>query len=77
MRKRIYFTVDEDLLEKFTHVAKSMGLSRSEAIRRAMEIFITIHSSDNETFTKRVRGMYKSRFSLSELEEIYMRSKLD
>ena len=43
--KGIFIHVDNDLLEKFTKVADSMGLNRSEAIRRAMELFIVSRES--------------------------------
>ena len=75
MGKGIFVRVDEKLLERFNEVAKSMGLTRSEAIRRAMEVFINMNIDTSETYTHRIRGLVKSRFSLQELEEIYRISK--
>lgn len=46
MSKGIYFRIDESLLEKLDEVAKSMGLSRSEAIRLAIENFIEFYNSE-------------------------------
>ena len=66
----IFIRVDDELLEKFTRMAESMGLNRSEAIRRAMELFIA--SREDSSLTSRMRGIVKSRFSLRELEELYM-----
>ncbi len=69
----VFIRIDKELLERFTKVAESLGMSRSEAIRRAMEIFIEVNSK--ETMTSRVRGLVKSRLSLKELEEAYLVSK--
>lgn len=70
----IYLRVDDDFLERFTNVAKSMGLSRSEAIRMAMEMFIA--SNNKETMTSKIRGLVKTSLLLKDLEEGYMVSKL-
>ncbi len=75
MGKGIFVRVDEKLLERFNEVAKSMGLTRSEAIRRAMEVFIDINKNTSETYTHRIRGLVKSKFSLKELEKIYRVSR--
>ncbi|MBS7611393.1 hypothetical protein KEJ27_04210 [Candidatus Bathyarchaeota archaeon] len=66
--------VSEELLREFTRTAKSLGLTRSEALRKAMELFIA--SSSGGTVTSRMRGLVKSKLSLRELEEAYMVSKL-
>ncbi len=71
--KGIYIRVDEKLLEKFTELAYTLGLSRSEAIRKAMEDFIEKYM--DKSFTSRMRGLVKSRFTLKELEEIYLMDK--
>ena len=65
--------VDVKLLEKFSRVARSMGLNRSEAIRKAMELFIA--SQEKDTYTSRMRGIVRSKLSLKDLEEIYRVSK--
>ena len=36
----VYVRVDRRLLEEFTRLAHRLGMSRSEAIRRAMEMFL-------------------------------------
>lgn len=64
MGKGIFVRVDEELLERFNEVAKSMGLTRSEAIRRAMEVFIDINKNTSETYTHRIRGWLKASFLL-------------
>jgi len=66
----IYLRVDKRLLDRFTRVAEAMGLNRSEAIRRAMEMFIAV--SEKKSMTSRMRGLVKSKFTLRELEEIYL-----
>ena len=71
--KGIYIRVDKELLDRFSKVARSMGLNRSEAIRRAMEMFIA--SGGKSSRTRRMRGIVKSRFSLKELEDLYQVSK--
>ena len=67
----VYFRVDRRLLEEFTRTAKSLGMSRSEALRRAMELFLEVHSRD--TVTRRLRGLVESRLSLRDLEEAHMK----
>ncbi|RLF19410.1 MAG: hypothetical protein DRZ82_05915 [Thermoprotei archaeon] len=69
----IYLRVDRKLLERFSKVAELLGMSRSEAIRRAMEMFITVN--EKESMTSRMRGLVKSKLTLRELEEIYWVSK--
>jgi len=69
----IYLRVDEELLKEFTKVAEMLGMSRSEAIRKAMELFII--SKSGKSMTSRMRGLVKSKFTLRELEEIYLVSK--
>ncbi len=69
----IYLRVNKKLLEEFTRVATSLGMNRSEAIRRAMETFIAIKS--RESMTSRMRGLVKSKLSTKELEEAYLVSK--
>ena len=69
----VYFRVNKELLEKFTKLAESLGMSRSEAIRKAMEMFIERYErKDRETMTSRMRGIVKSKLSLREREEAYM-----
>jgi len=71
--KVIFIRIDKKLLERLSKVAKSMGLNRSEAIRRAMEMFISMR--EDFSYTRRMRGLVKSKFTLKELEEIYHGSK--
>jgi len=70
----VYIRVDSKLLEEFTKLARSLGMSRSEAIRKAMELFLEVYRG--ESVTSRMRGLVKSRFSLKELEELYLVHKL-
>ncbi len=76
MGKGIFVMVDEELLKRFNEVAKSMGLTRSEAIRSAMEVFINMNINTSETHTHRIRGLVKSKFTLQELEERINLSKM-
>mgnify|MGYP000433291924 CR=1 FL=1 len=69
----IYVRVSKELLEEFTKIANALGLSRSEAIRKAMELFIMLQK--NKTMTSKMRGLMKSKFTLKELEEIYLVSR--
>jgi len=69
----IYLRIDEELLKEFTKVAEMLGMSRSEAIRKAMELFII--SKSGKSMTSRMRGLVKSKLTLRELEEIYLVSK--
>ncbi len=71
--KGIYLRVDKELLERFTRVARALGMSRSEAIRRAMEMFIIIN--EEGLMTPKMRGLVKSKLTLKELEEIYLVSR--
>jgi len=69
----VYFRVSKELLEEFTRVARSLGLSRSEAIRRAMELFIERYRGNEKTLTEKMRGILKgSKLSSRDLEEMYM-----
>ncbi len=69
----VYFRVNRELLERFTKLAESLGMSRSEAIRKAMEMFIERYErKDRETMTSKMRGIVRSKLSLRELEEAYM-----
>jgi len=69
----VYLRVSKDLLEEFTRVARSLGLSRSEAMRKAMEMFINKYRKSDGSLTESMRGLLKgSKFSLKDLEEIYM-----
>jgi len=71
MRKRcLYVKVEEELLNEFTRRARELGLTRSEALRRAMKAFIA--STGGESVTSRMRGLVKSNLTLRELEEAYM-----
>ncbi len=36
----IYIQIDKGLLDGFTEVARALGMSRSEAIRKAVEMFM-------------------------------------
>ncbi|OYT48346.1 MAG: hypothetical protein B6U85_02795 [Desulfurococcales archaeon ex4484_42] len=69
----IYLRIDEELLKKFTKIAEMLGMSRSEAIRKAMEMFII--SKSGKSITSRMRELVKSKLTLRELEEIYLVSK--
>ncbi len=71
----VYFRVDKKLLEEFTRVAELQGMSRSEAIRRAMEMFIETNTRKRDSITSKMRGLVKSRLTLKELEEAYLVSK--
>lgn len=66
----IYLRVDRRLLEEFTRVAEVLGMSRSEAIRKAMEMFIA--ANRGTSMTSKMRGLVKSKLALRELEEAYL-----
>ncbi|MEM0223313.1 MAG: ribbon-helix-helix protein, CopG family [Thermofilum sp.] len=68
-KRGLYVRVDEELLSEFTRKAKALGLTRSEALRRAMEAFIA--STGGPTATSKMRGLVKSKLTLRELEEAY------
>ncbi|RLG03217.1 MAG: hypothetical protein DRN61_05170 [Thaumarchaeota archaeon] len=66
----VYIRVNKDLLDRLTKVARALGMSRSEANRKAMEMFMA--STMKESMTSGMRGLVKSRLTLKELDEIYM-----
>lgn len=68
-KRGLYVRVDEELLSEFTRKARALGLTRSEALRRAMEAFVT--STREPSMTSKIRGSVKSKLSLRELEEAY------
>ncbi len=69
--KGIYLRISEDLLKEVDKLARSMGISRSEAIRLAIQKFI--EGSEGETYTHRMRGIVKTSLTHEELEELYHR----
>ncbi len=72
----IYIRINKKLLEEFTKIAQLYGMSRSEAIRKSMEMFIQSSKREREkTMTSEMRGIVKSKLSLRELEEAYLVSK--
>jgi metal-responsive CopG/Arc/MetJ family transcriptional regulator len=70
----VYVRVDRGLLEEFTRLAHALGMSRSEALRRAMEMFIEAHRGGS--VTSRMRGLVRGRLTLRELEEAYLSWRL-
>jgi len=74
--RKVCLRVDEELLEEFTQVARLLGMSRSEAIRKAMEMFIASNRPGRgSSMTARMRGPVRSGLSLKELEEMYLKPK--
>ncbi|RLG84937.1 MAG: hypothetical protein DRO39_06785 [Thermoprotei archaeon] len=74
--RKVCLRVDEELLEEFTQVARLLGMSRSEAIRKAMEMFIASNRPGRgSSMTARMRGLVRSGLSLKELEEMYLKPK--
>ncbi len=72
----IYIRINKKLLEEFTKTAQLYGMSRSEAIRKSMEMFIqSSRRGRKKTMTSEMRGIAKSKLSLRELEEAYLVSK--
>ena len=72
----IYIRINKKLLEEFTKTAQLYGMSRSEAIRKSMEMFIqSSRRRRKKTMTSEMRGIVKSKLSLRELEEAYLVSK--
>ncbi len=72
----IYIRINKKLLEEFTKTAQLYGMSRSEAIRKSMEMFIqSSRRGRKKTMTSAMRGIVKSKLSLRELEEAYLVSK--
>ena len=69
----VYIWIDKDLFDRFTKVARVLGMSRSEAIRKAMEMFVA--NTMKELMTSRMRGLVRSRLALKELDEIYLVSR--
>jgi len=67
-KRGLYVRIDEELLRRFAEKARRLGMTTSEALRRAMESFATPHGP---SMTSRMRGLVKSRLSYEELEEAY------
>lgn len=70
VKKGLYVKVDEELLRKFDDKVRMLGLTRSDAIRRAMEDFVA--RLEGRTVTSCMRGVVRSRISLKVLEEAYL-----
>lgn len=74
--RKVCLRVDKELLEEFTQVARLLGMSRSEAIRKAMEMFIASNRPGRgSSMTARMRGLVRSGLSLKELEEMYLKPR--
>ncbi|RUM47476.1 MAG: hypothetical protein DSY37_02325 [Hyperthermus sp.] len=65
----IYVRVPSDLLREFDRVAQEHGLSRSEAIREAMRLFIRYSRAPD---VKKLRGIVGNAKLSSEELELYV-----
>ncbi len=70
MSTAIYIRLPKDLLEKFDEVVQRHGLSRSEAVREAMKLYIKYLEAPNiENIKSIAKG---SRIKVGELEEYHV-----
>ncbi len=64
----IYVRVPSDLLREFDEVAQAHGMSRSEAIRESMRLFIKYSRAPT---VKKVRGIVEgTKISVEKLEKL-------
>lgn len=68
MRMQVLVRLDEDTAKLLDRVARSLGVSRAEIVRRALRLYL---ARERGKMTKRMRGIVKPRLSLEELEELY------
>lgn len=64
----IYVRVPSDLLREFDEVAQEHGMSRSEAIREAMKLFIRFSRVSG---VKRLKGVLEAGDALSGLLDVF------
>ena len=69
MSKGLYIRIDEALLQRLDRACRSMGHTRSEAVREAIRRFALTEQS--ATRTHQIRGLVKSKLSAEDLEAIY------
>ncbi|ALL01629.1 hypothetical protein Pyrde_1586 [Pyrodictium delaneyi] len=65
----IYVRVPQELLKEFDRVAQEHGLSRSEAIREAMKLFIYYSKAPD---VKKLRGIIETKVEADELDKFIL-----
>ena len=59
--------LDKSTASKLEKVAKALGVSKAEVMRRALRRYL----AEEANMTVKMKGIVKSRLSLEELERIY------
>ncbi|BES82012.1 ribbon-helix-helix domain-containing protein [Pyrodictium abyssi] len=65
----IYVRVPQELLREFDRVAQEHGLSRSEAIREAMKLFIYYSKAPD---VKKLRGLIEASIEAEEIDKFVL-----
>ena len=65
----IYVRVPQELLREFDRVAQEHGLSRSEAIREAMKLFIYYSKAPD---VKKLRGIIEADIEAEEIDKFVL-----
>jgi len=65
----IYVRVPQELLQEFDRVAQEHGLSRSEAIREAMKLFIYYSKAPD---VKKLRGIIEADIEAEEIDKFVL-----
>ncbi len=67
---QVLVRLDKDLYLKLDRLAKVLGVSRAEVMRRALKEYIA-RRERVESKTRKMRGIVKPKISLEELEKLY------
>ena len=65
----VYVRVPQELLREFDRVAQEHGLSRSEAIREAMKLFIYYSKAPD---VKKLRGLIEASIEAEEIDKFVL-----
>ena len=64
---QVLVRLDKSTASKLEKVAKALGVSKAEVMRRALRRYL----AEEANMTVKMKGIVKSRLSLEELERIY------
>ncbi len=67
-KMQVLVRLDEETGRLLDRVARSLGVSRAEVVRRALRMYL---ARERGRMTRRMRGIVRPRLSMEELEELY------
>lgn len=67
-RMWVVVRLDEETGRLLDRLARSLGISRAEVVRRALKLYL---ARERGKTTRRMRGIVRPKLSIKELEELY------